>query len=283
MLYSGPGANPFCVQALENQLKDISDDRVHSISQCTNLFSLGNPREVKAIVIPGGQAFELYAKSGVLEREDEFKSLLDQHKISYYGACAGAILASFALHCGVPSSDNGFLNYDSPFLGLFPGKTIGPLFQKSPEKEMSLSDFNRLKINSSHKGLDQSIVSAHILGPAFVNAASLLRTEVLSTYEELPVFTLGSIVNKVYTASKPIRPSELAESIYHKRPSGASLLLTGSHPEIDSSMVRSEDFRQGLNITRAQQQEVVATMEVDDVSRKVLLKKNFEKIGIQCK
>ena len=283
MLYSGPGAGPFCVQALENQLKDIADDRYHAISSCKNLLSLGNPQEVKAIVVPGGHAMDIYANSGVLGCEEEFKGILDQHKISYYGACAGAILASSGLHFGVPGSDRGFLSRETKFLGLFPGKTMGPLFQKSLGKEISLSDFNRRKIKSSHPGLDQPMVSAHILGPAFLNATSFFGTEVLSTYEELPSFTLGPIVNNVYTASRRVLTSELSESICHKRPGGASILLTGSHPEFDSAIARSEGFRQGFNITKEQQQDVVATMEVDDASRKILLKRNFEKIGIRCK
>ena len=153
MLYSGQGASPFCTQALENQLRDISDDRVHSISRFNEFSSLGDPRELKAVVVPGGSAFLLYGKSGLLDNEETFKNTLDQHRISYYGACAGAILASSALYLDIPgriASDRGFYMKDQPFLGLFPGRVIAPLFPKSPEKNISINDFNLLDIRSSH-------------------------------------------------------------------------------------------------------------------------------------
>ncbi|MES2199458.1 MAG: BPL-N domain-containing protein [Chlamydiota bacterium] len=283
MLYSGPGANPFCVQALEDQLKDLSDDRFHRIDHFKEFSALGNAKEIKAVVIPGGNANEIYFESDLRKCERVFKNTLDQHRISYYGACAGAILASSSLQYGVQNSDHGFCPLDNPFLGLFPGKVIAPLFPKSSGDKISLTDFNMLNIDQSQEAFDKPIAVAHVLGPAFLNAESVSRTEVLTTYSGLPNLTFGKIENNTYIPSRYIRPSEISESIYHERDSGASMLLTSSHPEFNSKIVRSEGFRQGLGITKDQQEKVATKIEVDDIVRGILMKKNFEKIRIRCK
>lgn len=286
MLYSGSGANPFCTQALENQLKDLSDDRVHSICRFENFNNLGNSREVKAIVVPGGNANQIYIHSGLQGREEEFKGKIDSSKISYYGSCAGAILASSGIYYGIPGPSGkvnvGFHSREQPFLGLFPGKVVAPLFPKSEGMEISLGDFNALDIRPSHS--DEAIKSVHVMGPAFLYARRFFGTEVLATYTSPPDVTIiGELRGNVYITSKCVPPVEISESICHTRISGAPVLLTSSHPEIDSRVVRSEDFKEGLKITRDQQKELADKMQVDDENRKGLLKRYFGKIDIQCK
>ncbi len=285
MLYSGLGANPFCTQALENQLRDLSDDRMHTVCRFDGVAALGNEREIRAIIIPGGNANQIYFGSGLAGNEEGFIRKIDEHKIACYGACAGAILASEALYNEIPTpsirNNTKFHEVGQSFLGLFPGKVIAPLISRSSQEQMSLSDFNILSIKSTYR--DEPINSVHILGPAFLHAERVPRTEVLSIYAKPFNVTLGDVKEDIYKTSTYISSREISESIYHRRMSGAPILLTSSHPEIDSTIVSSEGFREGVQITRYEQKQLVSMMKVDDEKRIDLMKRNFEKIGIQCK
>ena len=287
VLYAGRGSGPLCAQALENQLHDLCDDRIYRIS-CINLFSdfsdHSDPKSIKALFVPGGNALTMRDSNGLVELGSRVLRAVDRYGISYYGSCAGGILASSELYESF--NDESFsMRSDSRylFLSLFPGKVIAPLFPKPTIRSPFVERVRMLNIQRIGGDL---ISSAHILSPGYLSASEIFRTEVLATYTNRRPVTLGRAEGLSLREEREVSPLEVSESIYHVRSRGgcsSSVLLTGSHPEINSEIVRSEQFKTAFDATREEQRELADLMQESDASRKSLLKGYFEKIGIRCK
>ena len=287
VLYAGRGSGPLCAQALENQLLDLCDDRIYRISRIDLFSDFSNhsdPKSIKALFVPGGNALTMRDSNGLVELGSRVLSAVDRYGISYYGSCAGGILASSELY--ERFNDESFAmrtDLAYRFLSLFPGKVIAPLFPKSTVRTPFV---DRVRMLNIQKVDGEQISSAHISSPGYLNASELFRTEVLATYTNRSSVKLGIAEDRLLRVMKEVSPLEIAESVYHVRSKGgcsSSILLTGSHPEISSEIVRSEQFKTAFDATKEEQRELADAMQESDVSRKSLLKGYFEKIGITCK
>ncbi len=283
LLYSGPGAGPFCTQALENQLKNLCDDRIHMIRSVNSLSDCwSDPESVKSLFIPGGNTAAMWVQGKVRESASNIRELLHRYKISYYGACAGGILAASTCHerfsiCS--DTHPKFTTNESNYLGLFPGKVIAPLFPKPNLGKLSVKDFNLRNVESVDG--EMSILSALILSPGYLNAQEIEGTKILATYCDR--FSHLEFASRPTEEGSAIGSQAISEALIYQGIDKAPALLTGSHPEIDSTAVRSEKFKGAFNATNEEQEELAGLMQTHDASRKNLLQGYFEKIGISCK
>ena len=294
LLYSGPGAGQFCTEALKNQLEDIYDDRFHRISVINSFNEIiyhPNPQSVKAIFIPGGHASLMELE---LSRDDTAKKitdLIDLYGTSYFGVCAGGIIASSSFFGRVPNkfSENGFFLHDrkTTLGGLFPGNSAAPLFKVVSDNRtghLSIEDFKVLDIELTSKPYDAPLEVAHLYGPFYLGIENSPNIKVLTKYTNCPPISFGrGLSGGIFQLDHTITDQELPESLYYKRDSGAGLIATGSHPEISSRTILSEEFKSAFNLDTQLQRKISVSMESHDLGRKLLLKDYFEKLTIQCK
>lgn len=288
LLYGGCGSGSLCVQSLEAQLRDLCDDRVHRVSVVESFSLESDPKSIKALVIPGGHAGAMFFSGGLKETASRVKETIDRYKISYYGSCAGGILASSSFHDRITPGmvQNAFVSRSHKFLDLFPGKVVAPLFSNpmQEKRELSLEDFRIQNIEIVRSLGRQPLECGHILSPAYLNVEGIEGAEILAKYTDLPPFRFCSFKgNAGYEQERSIDPTEMAESVFYQRASGSLVLLSGAHPEIGSEQVLSMAFKEAFKASNEEQRQLADSMQATDVDRKLFIKENFEKIGISCK
>lgn len=303
LLYSGPGTSSFCVQALENQLRDSCDDRIYSVARINSfnsLVSTADLKSIKAVFVPGGYAPAMWIYD-LEPNSAQVKTILDEYGISYYGVCAGGIVAARSVCYRLSSSiiNNGFKDKENlkGTLDLFPARVIAPMLPKSGAPlsatgQLNFKDLQIVNIGLIQEGSSVSLDSLYILGPGYIKEAGVdERIQTLATYNiPLPSFNLveletgsSSLGVRNCRVLNRVNPTDVLESIYYKSPRGSKLLVTATHVEVDSVAVLSESFKEIAVMTNAEQKKMSDNLKPSDQQRKDLLKRNFEKIGIVCK
>ena len=280
LLYTGRGAGPFCTYALHNQLANLLDKRFHQVTEINTFANCPqDPSSISAIFIPGGNAAGMLTNI-TEDAKSSLQNLFNKHHCSYYGACAGGIFA--AKGCLETVSTNGanircikIIPY--PLLEIFPGTVIAPLFPKPQQGKLLINDFHLLNIQLAD-GSHQTLSSAHILSPGYLDVSTLKGAEILSTYET--PFSIKFAAEKG-KAPLDIAPERFCESVFYER-DASRMVLTGSHPEVDSQAVLSEKFKEAFSATNQEQGQIAEKMKIYDVSRKALLEQNFKRIGLHC-
>ena len=93
----------------------------------------------------------------------------------------------------------------------------------------------------------------------------------------------GQQRKQTFLTQEMIVPERVCESLCYKPEGRGVIVLTGSHPEIDSHAVMHEEFKSTFNMSDREQQAAAETLRKGDAERKFLLKENFENMGIHCK
>jgi glutamine amidotransferase-like uncharacterized protein len=290
LLYTGAGAGPFCTKALKNQLDQVLDKKFHilkEISSFPNYFP--DPSSIGAVCVPGGSAATMFVEMTDYAK-GSLKELFNKYTSSYYGACAGGILASNELfETYTPSNGpdlqslpNGVdLQCFKPYsqLGIFPGKTIGPLFPKPKTGKLSLTDFRLININLIGQ-VKSTFPSVHILSPGYLDVDQIKGAEILSSYST-SFMTIRSVADKGMLGSIVDQKTFSSESLFYQS-KNTRMVLTGSHPEIDSTAAGFELFKRAFSATSLEQENIVKQMQPDVSARQNCMKKNFETLGLHC-
>jgi hypothetical protein len=208
------------------------------------------------------------------------KDLFNNYTTSYYGACAGGILASNELFETYTTSHGPDLQCFKPYsqLGIFPGKTIAPLFPK-PKGKLSLTDFRLININLIGQ-VKSTFPSVHILSPGYLDVDQIKGAEILSSYSS-SFMTIRLAAEKGMLGSIVDQKTFSSESLFYQS-KNTRMVLTGSHPEIDSTAVSFETFKTAFSVGSLEQGNIVKQMQPDDSARRNCIKKNFETIGLHC-
>lgn len=280
-LYSGVGAGPFCTSALENQLTNLLDPRFHAVKRIQSFPNcLADPSSISAVFVPGGNAVTMFSNI-TNDAKLSLKELFNKYHSSYYGACAGGILASsgcFETMFVSVRNDLQYIKKESyPLLEIFPGKVVAPLFERPASAKLSVTDFRQLSIHSV-KAANQAFLSAHILSPGYLNVEAIEGAEILSTYDTLLPIRCAAGRGE----QGPLLESSISESLYYQS-DASRMILTGSHPEVSSGAIRSETFKIAFGATNQQQNDIAVKMEADDVNREIMLRDYFIRIGLNCR
>jgi Biotin-protein ligase, N terminal len=280
LLYAGPGAHAFCTTALRNQLNQHLDYNLHTIKEISSFPDhFSDPSSISAVFVPGGNAATMICEMTETAKKS-LKEFFHQYPSSYYGAGAGGVLASDQVFDTYTLPDKSSLQcmQPNPYLGIFPGKTIAPLFSKAPLGQISLTDLRLLNIRLSEL-TKSTFPSAHVLGPGYLNVNQITGAEILSSYDT-PFMTIKSAAEKGMQ-STILDQKTLAESVFYQS-NGTKMILTGTFHEIDSTAVASALFKTTFKATDQEQQKIVQQMQPDDAARHSFIKKNFEKLGLNC-
>lgn len=284
LLYSGSGSDPFCVNSIERQLQELSDSNQHQIRRVNDFSNCWtDPKSIKTVVIPGGNATTMWINGGIEEQALVIKSHLEKYKISYFGICAGAILATsqyFEQYNFLDQTCN-IDNRPDKFLDIYKGTVVAPIFPKLV-KPLSFDNFKPCDITTIKTNTCVNL--GFILGPAFLDCDKILGAEILSTYNQLPILKFIKLSWNPLTCTEisEIKADRIAESVLYKGENSSTVLLTAGHLEIDSQAVASDGFKRGFpgykNLNP-----LIQEFKRGDAARKKLLKSNFELLGITCK
>lgn len=285
LLYSGMGASSFCLNAIERQLNELTDNKKYQINKVDDLTDRFNdPHSIKAIVVPGGHAGFMFFS--MKDTAALIKKTIETYNIPYMGICAGSILASSGCYEQWKVNDHTISIHDieEHYLNIFPGKVVAPIFPKPKNGVITFEDFRPLEITVSKT--NSLVQSSHILSPAFLDCNLNQDMEILSTYDhqffyevvQTPCFRQGR------TKMEPsiISPDRLTETVLYKRNGLTPVLLSGTHLEIDSTAINSNEFKEAFPNYK-DLPELIHSFEISDAARKALLQRNFELIGLDCK
>lgn len=291
LLYSGVGANLLCVDSLEKKLGHLIDEKTHCVRKITDFNDIFRQEQgTKTLFIPGGNALEMAKASDLESCAFRVRNCLNNNNIGYFGICAGAILGASNYHSILPPSlkiPNTFLEnkHPAPLLKLYPGSCLAPLFSY----ERSVSANVRI---CKFKQQDSSLVnSLNIFGPGFFSAETIPDTEILSKYCELPEQTLFQNPKNLSmpaffgnnferTVSIILNGSDIAETVFYQAQNKPPVLLTGSHLELDSTIVASELFRKTFPDRSFNP---IETRLLETLNSDLILNGYFQKMGISCK
>ena len=244
--------------------------RIHSFSE-----GWSDPKRVKALFVPGGNASEMWI-ADLKEAVDSVREVILKYSIGYYGACAGGIIATSShferTYVGTTSQSLGFKTKAYSFLQLFPSSDIAPLIPIVNRPKFSAADFALRPIRLTS---GKVMTTAHILGTGYLDVRVTEETDILATYTDLAAQT--------FLPQETIVPERICESLCYKPEGKGVVVLTGSHPEIDSQSVMHEEFKSAFNMSDREQQAAAETLRGGDAERKFLLRENFERMGIHCK
>lgn len=294
-LYIGSGENSgvsaWCAEIMKSSLEKVIDARIHQIREITSLetWLATDLKSVKALVIPGGNAaFMLYD----LKSNEDLK-LLEMsklfQKVSYYGSCAGAILAGSKLYQPAPKKcldQFGINTYNAKhdsYLNWFPGSALAPLSSNTVPDEFSEKKIVLRNIKTFSGNESKTIQTTHLLGPGFLNSNIIPRTEVLATYDEFDTYNMTSFSAKdnCWYFNEVIDTQMVAESLFYKQTEESpGMILAGSHPEITSQDILKYSTRDAFKLTEKQQAKLSQLMKDGDNDREVFFKQNLNKIGI---
>lgn len=280
MLYTGPGTSPLCSEALQDQIQSIVDDRIYSIRPITQFSDLFlDPNSIKSFFFPGGHVGSILSRTSIDTIKPVFDLLKKRH-ISYYGSCAGGMLATENLFLRVSSSNfiNGFSTRGHSLLGALPCDAIAPLFPVTT----SLEDFHLVTVQSH----ENSIPVPHIQGPAYLNLQiDNPAVKILTTYNE--VLPPSSFVKfhgpGDFRLDSKINPATFFDSALYHPEDAPPILITSTHPEIDSTKILSERFKESFGATRVELEKLSEQMSTSDVARRALFRGYLKKLSIVCK
>lgn len=280
LLYTGPGAGPFCTKAFKNQLDQLLDKNFHTIREISSFPDcFSDPGSIGAVCVPGGNAASMYVTMTEYAKVS-LKELFNKYTSSYYGACAGGILASNELIETYTSPNRADLQCAEPGsqLGIFPGRTIAPLFPKPTMGKLSLTDFRLININLIGQ-IKSTFPSVHILSPGYLDVDQIKGAEILSSYDT--TFMTIRLAAAKGMQGAIVDQKTFSESLFYQS-KNTRMVLTGSHPEIDSTAVNFEIFKIAFSVASLGQEKIVNQMQPDDSARRTCIKKNFETIGLHC-
>lgn len=283
-VYAGPGVDSFCLEAINRQLDEIANLNCHKITQFTDPNDLWkDPKSLRAIVIPGGNAAVMW---GLTWHHQAFiiKKYMESYPISYYGICAGAILASAACFERARfTTENHFSNLGHKYLGIFPGYSIAPIYYSKDRGELTISDFKSPLLTYDNISLE----TPHILSPGFIDCDKLNQTSCLSSYPDLIDCTF--LENNSYRSNYVkfqagiVKAERIFDTVFYEGIPGRPILLTGSHFELDSKALTTDFFNKMFNSDDdLEHKKIVVSFEKNDILRKKVLQKNFEKLQISC-
>ncbi|CDZ80216.1 hypothetical protein BN1013_00722 [Candidatus Rubidus massiliensis] len=267
LLYNGFGSGPFCVEALKSKIEQVIDDRCHKITTVASFKDcLTDPKSIKAVVIPGGNALSTCAEA--INNSNVINFIKENH-ISYFGSCAGAILASRYLH--MRDLDNNSLNIfrknEYELCSLYPDDCVAPIYPL--HKTITIDDFKITPIRYKNNNLKV----AQILSPAFLNERSDCKTSIISTYVNETSLTI--LDKGVFDLSQQ------TETLLYNN--GYKLLLTASHAEIDSKVVRTQLFKTTFSATLKEQAAFANELATDDLARDQMFTQNLQLLNIATK
>ncbi len=285
LLYSGLGASTFCLNAIERQLNELTDNKLYRIRKINDLMDCWNePSSIKAIVVPGGNAALMYYS--MEQNAAMIKTHIEKYKVPYMGICAGAILATTACQELWKINDKTFSFHSDgdKYLDIFPDKVLAPIFPKPEKGIVRFEDFRPLKITVAEDG--SSVRSAHIFSPAFLDCDQNPNMKILSTYNHSHSYEIIKSPlngrNNMHMEPSVIKASRLCESVLYKNDKSPTVLLTGTHLEIDSKAVASNEFKDAFK-DYSNHEELVKSFQESDAAREALLRRNFKLIGLSCK
>lgn len=280
LLYTGKGAGPFCSGALKNQMEKLLDNSIYKVNEIKTFANcIPDPSSINAIFVPGGNAAEMLINL-TSDAKSSLKELFTKYHSSYYGACAGGIFASsgcFETALNVAGDLRCIKTISYPLLEIFPGKVVAPIFPKPVQGKLSVNDFRLLNIQLTSE-LGQKILATHILSPGYLDVKEVPGAEILSTYETHSPIRYAA---ENGAPGLPIEPKNISESLFYDSGS-CRMILTGSHLEVNSKAIFSQNFKTAFSATVQSQEKLGKQMEVDDLAREALLKLNFERIGLRC-
>lgn len=279
LLFKGTGAGPFCTEALENKLAHLLDPRFYVVNTIASFpDSFSDPASISAVYVPGGNAAQmLYSISS--DAKSSLQGLFKKYQTAYYGACAGGILATSGCFETRPLSTHleCMRKNSYPLLEIFPGKVVAPIFPKPVDGKLHLMDFRSLVIHTAKT--TSQMLTAHILSPGYLDVDQVQGAEILSTYDA--VATIRSATERDELGDV-INPSRISESLFFQE-GDSKMILTGSHPEVDSKAILSPKFKAAFSATNEEQQRISLQMAADDAARERLLSQHFQRIGLRCR
>lgn len=292
LLYDGPGV--IYSDPLKKQLKELVDDRVHQIRPVKNLlYNLSDPRSIRSLLLPAGDAAQM--KETLSSSREQIQNFVSQGK-SVFVICAGGMVLCDHFHTranpryttndGTPVGNrNYFIRARRRYLGLFPGSILAPL-SVCLSQVHTRNAIRLTKVQQTDKKIG-TLTFANIYSPAFLDVedmtgkALIKGAKVIAKYQDLPPIQLEND-----NLEAPfIDTGRLAETVLYQpnENSEGKYLLTGCHPELDSTAVLTDTFGQGFNLTKKQQTDLADQLRPDDQARRALLKSHLETVGITCK
>ncbi len=284
LLYSGLGSNPFFTDILEEQFQHIADDRKYRITRINNFptyDTVSDPNSVKALLVPGGNSAHMYLGTNMLSESQKVCDFIQTNKLSYYGACAGGILSTennYLRDNHDMVGDYGFISLTFPCARIVQNvHSMAPLFPIESEEDC-VSNFTLRNIDINEIGNGQ-ILLPHISGPGYRIQNN--SVEILSKYKILPSIV---IQDRFKNKTIHIPQDEICESFIYSTPNdGAKILATGTHPELSSSRVRSNQFKETFQVSSKKQEYWAKAMENSNSERVELLQKYYKLLDISCK
>lgn len=278
LIYTGIGTETLCSQSLEAQMLNLINPNEFRVRQITNFGEMSvysQISSVAALFIPGGNATNLFADSDLLACSKQIKDSMEGHKISFYGSCAGAIVASSKMHAVFRTNDCGniFLKRADTCLNLFPGSVLAPILQsrsfRPSAADFILADIEQERIKTS---------VAHILGPGFLDVSHTKGAKELSFYTNLPRLSFSDLAPG---KEIPIEKHRISESVFYESVFGNRMVLTGSHPEIGSAEVLNNRML-SFNATTEEVNRIAEILQPSDKERKNILRSHFKMLGLSC-
>lgn len=301
VLYSGPGASPFCVDVLESKMQSLCDDRLYRISKVSSFLGhyLDPGKPVKALFVPGGNAAEMAVHSDLSMKVNfirgggvhcecpqmkRLESELKYGEISYGGVCAGGILACGSFYEKGLGDDNLRAEYHgkgAAYGSFFPAGVLAPLFPKPPAGQpFSLANIHFDPVVLPQiEGSNRSLPSFHVLSPGFIDFPK--EAEVLAKYGDTQPEEYKLIQASFPLVRSVSRDLEVASSLYYR--GEFPMLITGPHFEVDSRDVLSERFRHEVSGSLEEREVLASAMEPTDEDRREVLRSFLVKLGIVCK
>lgn len=312
LLYSGSGAGPFCTYALKECLEEHLDRNFCQINETKemDLDSQVDMQSVKAFFVPGGNAAAMVAAHffdcDSIDSNVDYSKMaavrerMDRFGVSYYGECAGGILASHDLHQSISKrmyrkSPEGNKEYHNMFLaesqnyaGWCPVKSISPL-KTQEAKTRTIADFKLHTVQIWEERKLKSVQIPFIFGTAYTQYTALQdRMSDVGTFQ-FPFRFAYSSINRDCKAvpSSAIPCQNLYAAVFHKRinPSGmtSQVILHGGHPSIGSTQIESDLFRRTFNATSDQQNQLAEEMRLFDIGREEMVRSHFREMGLDCR
>lgn len=267
-VYNGPGTDSFCVDQTIKSYQNQVDDRIIQVGvrDHQNLWQAITDKDVKWIVFPGGNAYEMI-KVLTDDIKDDLKKVWEStDKKQIGGICAGAICLADNTSCYFQNTKNQFMKSRSfPGVGIYEGKVAAPcLTWTNPGIDPS----NCKSVEVKHLLSDNSEIlfdSLMWMGPGLPqNEANVIRTITedvfICTDEEPPPFCAFDELHS--GANLPI-------SVMQESKSGNKVYLQCDHLEIDPHALNEELFVKLYTASKEKRQESMNyNPNTEDISKK---------------
>ncbi|KAG7663862.1 BPL1 [[Candida] subhashii] len=253
LVYTGPGTTTegvkHCLEALRIHLSSY-----YAVLPVNEKIILNEPwmRKTSLLVMPGGADLpycEIFNGKGT-----EIINKFVKQGGKYIGFCAGAYFASARCEFEI---GNPAMEVSGPReLGFFPGIKRGCAYKGFEYESHRGARAAKLVVNSAimpHS--PPHVINYYNGGGVFVNASQYKNVEVLARYED------KTDVDDVEQAA-----------VVHCKVGKGDVLLTGTHPEFTSHLLKPED---------AHFQTIIDTLQEYDHNRRLFLKDCLEKIGLR--